>query len=208
MKKARSSGAAIGTGILTAIAASICCITPIIAMIAGSSSLLASFSWLEPARPYLIGASVAVLAYAWYLQLKTAKPSADDCHCEPAKKPSYYQSKKFLGIITLFSVLMMTFPLYASVFYPKGNENAAVHSIADNKLQARFTIQGMTCASCEAHVNNEISKVPGVLTYATSFKARNSVVTFDPSKTNIDAISAAIGKTGYKVRGSEIMDTK
>jgi copper chaperone CopZ len=66
----------------------------------------------------------------------------------------------------------------------------------------------MTCASCEAHVNNEISKVPGVLTYATSFKARNSVVTFDPSKTNIDAISAAIGKTGYKVRGSEIMDTK
>ncbi|GEP98528.1 mercuric transport protein MerTP [Chitinophaga cymbidii] len=207
MKKARSSGAAIGTGLLTAIAASLCCITPIIAMIAGSSSLLASFSWLEPARPYLIGISAVVLLYAWYLQFKPAKPSSADCHCEPVKKTSFQQSKKFLAIITLFSVLMMTFPLYASMFYPEGKGEVSEHKALDNKQQAKFTIQGMTCASCEAHVNNEISKVQGVLSYTTSFKARSSIVAFDSTKTNMDAIAAAIGKTGYKVRGSEVIDS-
>ncbi|WP_119079499.1 mercuric transport protein MerTP [Chitinophaga alhagiae] len=207
MKKARSSGAAIGTGLLTAIAASLCCITPIIAMIAGSSSLLASFSWLEPLRPYLIGISAMVLLFAWYQQLKPAKPSNTDCHCEPAKRPSFLKSTKFLGIITLFSVLMMTFPLYASVFYPKSKGQDSEHQAPDNKLQAKFTIQGMTCASCEAHVNNEISKVPGVLSYTTSFTGRSSVVAFDSSITNKEAIAAAIAKTGYKVRGSEVIDS-
>ncbi len=39
----------IGAGLLTAIAASLCCITPVLALIAGTSGLAStSFSWLEP----------------------------------------------------------------------------------------------------------------------------------------------------------------
>ena len=45
----------IGAGLLTAFAASLCCITPVLALVAGTSGLASSFSWLEPARPYFIG---------------------------------------------------------------------------------------------------------------------------------------------------------
>ncbi len=45
-------------GLLTAIAASLCCITPTLALLGGATGLVSSFSWIEPFRPYLIGLTV------------------------------------------------------------------------------------------------------------------------------------------------------
>lgn len=200
----KSSGTFTGAGVLTAIAASLCCITPVIALLAGSSSIAANFSWIEPARPYLIGLSIAVLVFAWYLKLKPAKTNDMDCNCETTKKTSFLQSKTFLGIVTVFAILMMTFPLYAKVFYPKPKVQAAL-VVVDNKQQVKFTIQGMTCEACEEHVNIELSKLNGVLAYKTSYATRSSLVTFDKSKVDEKTIEAAINKTGYKVKSYDFM---
>ena len=201
----KSSGTFTGAGVLTAIAASLCCITPFIALLAGSSSIAANFSWIEPARPYLIGLSVAVLAFAWYLKLKPAKTNDMDCNCETTKKASFLQSKTFLTIVTVFAILMMTFPLYAKVFYPKPKVQGVLAAV-DDKQQVKFTIQGMTCEACEEHVNNELSKVNGVLAYKTSYATRSSLVTFDKSKVDEKTIEAAINKTGYKVKSYDFMN--
>lgn len=202
----KSTGTFTGAGVLTAIAASLCCITPVLALLAGSSSIAANFSWIEPARPYLIGLSIAVLAFAWYLKLKPAKKNDIDCNCETTKKASFLQSKTFLTIITVFAILMMTFPLYAKVFYPKPKVQATALAVVDNKRQVTFTIQGMTCEACEGHVNNELSKVNGVLAYKTSYATRSSLVTFDRSKVDEKTIAAAINKTGYKVKSYDFMN--
>src|SRR3990172_10982156 len=101
-QKTTAKGGLIGAGILSAIAASLCCITPVLALIAGSSGIAATFSWLEPARPYLIGITVLVLGFAWYQKLKPKKAEVD-CDCEGDKKPSFMQSNKFLGIVTVFA---------------------------------------------------------------------------------------------------------
>jgi len=202
----KSSGTFTSAGVLSAIAASLCCITPVIAFLAGSSSIAANFSWIEPARPYLIGLSIAVLVFAWYLKLKPAKTNNMDCNCETTKKESFLQSKTFLGIVTVFAVLMMAFPLYARMFYPKSKIEGVSIAVIDNKQQVKFTIQGMTCEACEDHVNNELSKVAGVLAYTTSYAARNSLVTFDKSKVDVKTIEAAINKTGYKVKRYDFMN--
>jgi copper chaperone CopZ len=196
----KSPGTFTSAGVLSAFAASLCCITPVIALLAGSSSIAANFSWIEPARPYLIGLSIAVLAFAWYQKLKPAKTNDMDCNCETIKKASFLQTKTFLGIVTLFAILMMTFPLYAKMFYPKPKVQAAIVAAVDNKQQVKFTIQGMTCEGCEEHVNNELSKVAGVLAYKTSYASRSSLVTFDKSKVDVNTIEAAINKTGYTVK--------
>jgi len=196
----KSSGTFTGAGVLSAVAASLCCITPVIALFAGSSSIAANFSWIEPARPYLIGISIAVLAFAWYLKLKPTKTNDMDCNCETTKKPSFLQSKTFLGIVTVFAALMMTFPLYAKMFYPNPKAQTTALTVVDNKQQVKFTIQGMTCAGCEEHVNNELSKVAGVLSYKTSYASRSSMVTFDKSKVEIKTIETAINNTGYQVK--------
>lgn len=200
----KSTGTFTGAGVLTAIAASLCCITPVIALLAGSSSIAANFSWIEPARPYLIGLSVAVLVFAWYLKLKPAKTNDMDCDCETTKKTSFLQSKTFLAIVTVFAILMMTFPLYAKVFYPKPKIQSTL-AVVENEQQAKFTIQGMTCEACEEHVNNELSKVNGVLAYKTSYATRSSLVTFDKLKVDEKTIEAAINKTGYKVKRYDLV---
>jgi mercuric ion transport protein len=200
----KSSGTFTGAGVLAAIAASLCCITPVIALLAGSSSIAANFSWVEPARPYLIGLSIAVLVFAWYLKLKPAKTNDMDCNCETTNKASFLQSKTFLTIVTVFAILMMTFPLYAKVFYPKQKAQATL-AVVDNKQQVKFTIQGMTCEACEEHVNNELFKVNGVVAYKTSYATRSSLVSFDKSKVDVKAIEAAINKTGYKVKSYDVI---
>lgn len=197
----KSSGTLSSASALSAIAASLCCITPVIALLAGSTSIAANFSWIEPARPYFIGLSIAVLAFAWYLKLSPAKTNNMDCNCETTKKVSFLQSKAFLGIITLFAILMMAFPLYAKVFYPKSKVHAATVASVDNKQQVMFTIKGMTCEGCEEHVNNELSKVNGVIAHQTSYATKSSLVTFDKSKVDSKTIEAAINKTGYTVTG-------
>ncbi len=196
----KSPGTFTSTGLLSAFAASLCCITPVIALLAGSSSIAANFSWIEPARPYLISLSLAVLAFAWYQKLKPVKSNHMDCNCETTKKALFLQTRTFLGIITLFAILMMTFPLYAKMFYPKPKVQTVAVAAVDNKQQVKFTIQGMTCEGCEEHVNNELSKVAGVIAYKTSYAGKSSLVTFDKSKVDVKTIEAAINKTGYKVK--------
>ncbi len=200
MISVKSPGTFTSAGIISAVAASLCCITPVIALLAGSSSIAANFSWIEPARPYLIGISIAVLAFAWYMKLKPVKTKDMDCNCETTKKSSFIQSITFLGIVTFFAILMMVFPSYAKIFYPKPKVLAATAAIVNNKQQVKFTIQGMTCAGCEDHLNNELSKVAGVLSYKTSYVSRSSMVTFDKSKVEVKTIETAINNTGYKVQ--------
>ncbi len=204
MINAKSSGTVIGTTLLSAIAASLCCITPVIALIAGSSSIAANFSWIEPARPYLITLSVVVLAFAWYLKLNSVKTNNNDCNCEVTKKPSFWQSNAFLGIITVVSGLLIAFPSYAKIFYLKPQQTKIIAVDKNNIQQVVFNIKGMTCEGCTEHVNNELSKVDGVIEYKTSYKQASSIVKFDNTKTNIPEIEKAINSTGYKVIQSTI----
>lgn len=184
-------------GLLTAVAASICCITPVLALLGGASGLASSFSWIEPFRPYLIGLTALVFAFAWYQKLKPQKQV--DCNCEEDNKKSFWQSKSFLGIVTVVAALLIAFPYYTKTFYLKPQEIKVVVVDKTNIQQAVFKIKGMTCESCTQHVNSEVSKVKGIITFQTSYENSNSTIKFDNSKTSIDSIAAAINSTGYKV---------
>ena len=204
----KSPGATTGASILSAFAASICCITPLITLIAGSSSIGANVGWLEPARPYFIGISIIVLSFAWYQKLKPVKATDINCNCDTKEKAAFLQSKTFLGIVTVFAIVMMTFPSYAKIFYPKAKIQEVSVVANDNKQQANFTLQGMTCEGCEAHVNSELSKVNGVIDFKTSYANQTTLVTFDKSKVDVKSIATAIDKTGYAVTSYEVLKEK
>ena len=119
----KSDNKLIGTGLLTAITASLCCITPVLALIAGTSGIASTFSWIEPFRPYLIGLTILVLGFAWYQMLKPKKEI--DCECETDEKPKFTQSKTFLGIITVFINLFgdICYALFSSYFFSDSSDN-------------------------------------------------------------------------------------
>ena len=188
------------TGILTAIAASLCCITPVLALIAGISGIASAFNWLDPFRPYLIGLTVLVLGFAWFQKIKPQKTETD-C-CTPKKKISFLQSKSFLLLITVFAALMLAFPHYSHFFYPK-QENKAVIIEKENLQKTEFLISGMTCSGCEAHVENEVNQLQGIFSATASYENGNAIVEFDNSVTTIEKIEEAIMKTGYKITNSK-----
>jgi mercuric ion transport protein len=199
----KSKNKLIGAGLLTAITASLCCITPILALIAGTSGIASTFSWIEPFRPYLIGLTILVLGFAWYHKLKPKNEI--DCECETDNltatkpgNPKFIQSKIFLGIVTVFAVIMLAFPYYSGVFYP----NTEKQIIVVDKLNIQsteFKISGMTCASCEEHVNHEVNKLNGIVTSKVSYENGNAIIEFDSTKTNETDITKVINSTGYKV---------
>lgn len=94
------------------IVASLCCVTPVLAALAGSSSLASSFSWLAPYHNYLVTFTILVLLYAWYDKLKLTK--GIECDCDGT---SFFSSKLFLGIVTIFTLLMLNFPQWGSYYF-------------------------------------------------------------------------------------------
>ncbi len=184
-------------GVFAAIAASLCCITPVLAFLGGASGLATSFSWIEPYRPYFIGATVLIFGFAWYQKLKPQK--AVECNCETDNKTSFWQTKTFLSIITIIAGLLIAFPYYAKVFYPKPQQTKVIVVDKSNIATVQLNISGMDCEGCAAHINSELSKVNGVIEANTSYKNANAIVKFDISKISVDSIASAVNNIGYKV---------
>jgi copper chaperone CopZ len=202
MSSKSKSGKLAGAGIISAITASLCCITPVLALISGASGAASSLSWMEPFRPYLLGITVFVLAFAWYQKLKPRTDEEIQCDCEEDEKPPFMQSKLFLGLVTVFAVVMMAFPYYAKVFYPKEVQKEIVMIDKANLQKVAFNIDGMTCEACASHIANEINKVNGVYLVIPSFQNKNISIQFDTTKTNESQLEKAINTTGYKVKNN------
>jgi mercuric ion transport protein len=197
----RTDSKLFGAGILTAITASLCCITPVMALIAGTSGIASTFSRIEPFRPFLVGLTILVLAFAWYQKLKPIAldaPNAIDCECEVDEKPKFIHSKTFLGIVTAFAVIMLAFPYYSGIFYPNTKKQIIIVNPSDIKT-IEFKISGMTCASCAEHVNHEVNKLSGVVSSNASYENGNAIIEFDRTKSTETEIENVINSTGYKV---------
>jgi len=202
MKSSNKSNSTAFVSLLTAVTASVCCITPLLAILAGSSGLVTTFSWIEPFRPYLIALTIGILGLAWYLKLKPKTQEEINCACDEEEKPSFWQSKNFLFMVTVFAGLMLAFPYYSNIFYSQPSKDI-VYVSQLNIIKYTFEVEGMTCAGCEAHVESEVNNLDGILSVKASYANTNTVVEYDKTKVDLTAIRKAINTTGYKVIDTE-----
>ena len=61
----------------------------------------------------------------------------------------------------------------------------------------KFDVGGMTCASCQAHVEKAVSGVDGVSDVAVNLLSGSMVVDYDEAATSADAICQAVDRAGY-----------
>ena len=195
MSTEKTSKNAAYTGLFAAIAASSCCIPPVIALIAGVGGSASALSWMEPFRPYLIGLAIVAIGYAWYNYLKPKK--AEDC-CDVDAKPKWYQTKGFLIGITLFAAISISFPYYAHIFYPNNKKEVVIINQSDIQT-VNFDVQGMTCAGCEESIKHAVNELDGIVSVIPSYEKENTEVKFDKTKISKEDIEKAINSTGYKV---------
>ncbi|SHG48164.1 Copper chaperone CopZ [Fodinibius roseus] len=183
-----------GAGLFAAFVASLCCVTPVFAFLAGIGGVASIFSWVEPFRPYLIGLTVLLLGFAWYQKLK---PQWDqECTCE--EDPSFWNTKGFLGGVTVLAALLLAFPYYSDAFFPK--QDKQVVYVQESQVQSiTWDIKGMTCTGCEATVENAANGIDGVLEADATYDTGQATIKYDRGKTNQETIKAAIDKTGFTV---------
>lgn len=63
--------------------------------------------------------------------------------------------------------------------------------------KAKFNIQGMTCSSCQAHVNKAVEKLDGVKSVSVNLLSNNMIVEYDEKKVDDNKIIASVIDAGY-----------
>ncbi|WP_303312629.1 mercuric transport protein MerTP [Hymenobacter sp. BT730] len=190
-----------GTGLLAALAASLCCLTPLLAIVGGLGGVAtSSFSWLEPLRPYLVALTMGVLGFAWYQQLRPRLADADACGCPVPARPSWRQSRGFLGVVTVLAGLLLAFPFYGARFYPSTTSKPAVATrVAPVWQTSTYRIGGMSCAACAQHIEHDVQQLAGVQSVQVSYEQGTAQVRFDAARTPAAQIEQAINGTGYAI---------
>jgi len=190
-----NSKKALLTGVFAAIAASSCCIPPLIALVAGVGGSASSLSWMEPLRPYLIGFAILSIGYAWYAHLKPKQK--DDCGCA-IEKPKWYQTRGFLIGMTVFATLSIGLPYLTPYLYPDNKKETQLTS-KENLEEIKIEIEGMTCTSCEQHIDYAVNELDGIISVKSSYENGNTIIQFDNTQISKEEIETGINETGYVV---------
>lgn len=190
-----SRNSALLSSVLLAVTSSLCCIVPVLTIVGGIAGAASSFAWVTPLRPYLISSTVLCLGFAFYQAYKPVKK--DSCGCD-IKRISFWQSKAFLWTITCLSALLLTFPYYSHVLFEPAQKNISASSpIRDTTVS--FLVIGMSCESCEAHVNKALLDQIGVTNAITNYDDSLTTVTYDKSRVSLATLKKIVTeKTHYQ----------
>lgn len=78
---------------------------------------------------------------------------------------------------------------------------AAILGLASSAALAATTVTlsvpDMSCSTCPIQVKKALSKVPGVSQASASLEKKEAVVTYDESKTNVEALMKATADIGF-----------
>jgi Cu+-exporting ATPase len=78
-------------------------------------------------------------------------------------------------------------------------ETAALARADGGSLRVDLPLTGMTCAACARRIERRLSKASGVETAAVNFATSRATVEYDPERTGLSELTAAVRDIGYGV---------
>jgi copper chaperone CopZ len=187
----------LGGSVLSAIAASLCCIGPLVTVIVGASGFAAAGLFAQW-RPLFLTITALMLAAAWYLAYR--HPKADHCSTERCPyNPAAKWNRVILWLATSFVIAMAAFPAYSGVaarlLVPAGASDGGPSQVKLARLQVN--IPSMDCGACAAGIEAKLNKQDGVQGAQVDFATKTAVIRFDPGKLSPEKITALINETGF-----------
>ena len=107
--------------------------------------------------------------------------------------------KKHLILI----VALLTLGIYqanAQCCKPASDKATTEKTTQENTETVKLKITGMTCASCSNHISTALKSVDGIIEHSVEYPGDLATITYNPYKTNPEAIIKVIEKTGYKAK--------
>ncbi len=189
----------IAGAIIAAIAASVCCVGPLVLLALGvSGAWVGSLTALEPFRPYFMGVTFIFLGYAFYRIYR--KPKAEEC--EPGSYCANPKSEK-INKISLWSVTFLILVLFAipymagmSVGTQNNIKQSAIFSAAEIK-RLTLDVPGMNCPACPFTVQKSLKNLDGVIQAEANLEQKKAVVLYDPTKVTPKQMIEATTNAGY-----------
>lgn len=182
-------------GVFAGLAASLCCIGPLLSLGLGLGSFAAA-AWFAQWRPVLLAVTFLLLGLAWWLTYRRPKTDCADGAC--ARPP---------GKVARISLWLGTLVALGSAIYPSlpaANHqiNAAAVTVGDAKLSVQ--IPSMDCPPCAAGIEASLSRAPGVKQAAVNYDTKAAILVYDPSVTNRDKLLALIDASGFPAERSTL----
>lgn len=196
----------IGGAIFAAIASSLCCVLPLIAVVFGLGAFGAA-SAFETLRPYMLVLAFAALAFSFYSIYFRREKCGEGEAC--ATKPVNKINQLFLWVGLLAISAFALAPYYTRYLMASANQSPqssseAMPAASSEENQANKTViievEGMTCAGCEPHINETLKKLNGVASAEASYQNKNVKVVFNPKQITLEQIKKAIDEIGYKAK--------
>lgn len=192
----------LGGATLAAVAASLCCVGPLLFAVLGLGVFSAA-TVFNSARPYLLAVAVLVLAFGFYRIYFRRQPA-----CAPgeacAANPNGRASRIMLWLASIAVLAFALSPYYAgnvAAMFVKSPPMATVGDAGSSALETvTIEVEGMDCQSCEVPIRAAVEKTPGVRSSDVSYERGNARVQFDSRQTDINQIKRAINSTGYKAK--------
>ena len=70
-------------------------------------------------------------------------------------------------------------------------------SVSAATRMATLSVPGMTCAACPLTVKKALSRIEGVNSVTVNYGAKEATVSFDDTKTTVQALTKATADAGY-----------
>lgn len=183
--------------ILAAIAASVCCLGPLVLLGLGvSGAWISSLSALEAYRPLFMAITFVFLGFAFYKVYK--KPKAETCepgsYCGNPKAKRI--SKIILWVVTVLIVILLTLP-YVINSQSGDTQGQLILSIPEGMELITLDVKNMTCAACTVTVTKSLKNLEGIKDAKVSLEPPQAFVVYDPAKVDIKKMTAATANVGY-----------
>lgn len=176
-------------GILSALVASVCCVTPLLLVLLGLGSVgigaaLGRFHW------WFLLVALGLLAYGWRVYGKE-QGRCRATHCE---MPRGKITRTGLGIASLVVAIFVGLNLYTYA-----SQRATTLPPASKGLaRVGLPVEGMTCLTCELTIESSLKRLSGVSQVDARVAEQAVYVDYDPVRLSLDDLIAAIHKTGYQ----------
>jgi len=187
------------TSLLSALMASACCLPPLLLLAfsigsATAGAALARYHW------WFLGAGVILLTVSWVLFVRERRSCKTDCCKRPVNTRLTIASLIFGTLVVGGFAANAIYPYLGLAEKTEAKIERAVAREPSSQI-AVIPIEGMTCITCEVHVEKVLTSHPGIKSADASTTNANAVVAFDPAQTTIQDIAAAIqSQTGYQAK--------
>ena len=196
----RAKKLSIGGALLAALAASSCCLGPLLLAALGVGGAGATAA-LSAYRPYLLAGTALLLAGGFYFTYRKPRAAAGDaCACERPRS-----TRVGLWIATVIVVLVAAAPPLLAR-WANAHPPAAIGTADANLAKAIIHVQGIDCEACAAPLRKVLTKVGGFHDLELDIPKQVISVTYEPSPGRLAAYVTAIDDLGYEaklVEGSE-----